>query len=648
MTVGLIPTGLYNSTPINQNVTIVRESGASIVFLGKSGQYWKKMKENNKDDFPNVRHVILPIGTETEHVDKRILPWRLFVRNKKNVSKEEYQKLKKEVRPSSIATIVYTPGTEGKPKGVLLSHQSILNTARGFIEHLNITEEDTYVSYLSPASICEQMLSIYVPALTGHVVHFAPAVEETQLQMNLRELQPTIIAGPHEFWFGIYLVVKEKLESKEKTKLTEIELYYLRSYLGFARLEKALLGGPSQSAPPEMYEFFKNTLGVELCEVYGQAETCGITALNSPKNGIKFNTVGKLFENRGATIQKHDQLKNGIGEICLKHDTNHIFTGYFKGSGEVPTVEKEALKGGIFYTGDLVQLSGKEVVYHGRKSALIKLANGNLCNPYPLERALTSGWLLRNALVVGQGEDFVGSLLVLDLTVCKRKSLQYGIDAKTLLGLTETKLQLRESVWRANALSTVGKISKSHILHRHFSIRKQEITAAMSVRRHTVQFRNHVEIGNMYNRKSAVKVPQEPLDLDPSYQSKTDGVFYVKVDGDYQTIKIDQEYVSKIEAEFSKVKNELMLSTRQFSLLQQKKVQQEKKIKSLNEDIKNLQEKTEKLQKVKDETIGSAKKKPEISKSGKKATKKSKKAKKKNSTEKKKTTEKKKKTKKTN
>ncbi|KAL5155812.1 Long chain acyl-CoA synthetase 1 [Glycine soja] len=319
-------------------------------------------------------------------------------------------------QPNSICTIMYTSGTSGDPKGVVLTHENITVFVRGmdlFMEQFEdkMTVEDVYLSFLPLAHILDRTIEEYFFHKGASVGYYHGDLNA--LRDDLMELKPTLFAGVPR----VFEKVSKKQWKNSIHKLGWMNKGYkhcnaspLADLLAFRKV-KARLGGRvrliiSGGAPlsSEVEEFLRVTSCAFVCQGYGLTETCGSTTLAYPDEMCMLGTVGPVSIYNEMRLEEVPEMgynplgSPSCGEICLRGKT--VFTGYYKN----PELTREAIKDGWFHTGDIaeVQLNGAVKIID-RKKNLIKLSQGeyialeHLENVYGITPIVEDVWVYGNS-----------------------------------------------------------------------------------------------------------------------------------------------------------------------------------------------------------------------------------------------------------
>ncbi|XP_052190254.1 long chain acyl-CoA synthetase 1-like [Diospyros lotus] len=307
-------------------------------------------------------------------------------------------------QPSNICTIMYTSGTSGDPKGVILTHENIavnLNGVEIFMEQFEdkMTVDDVYISFLPLAHILDRMIEEFFFHKGASVGYYHGDINE--LRDDLMELKPTFLAGVPRVLERIHEGVIKAVEELNPVRRRVFKILYQhklsRMNLGFKQKDaswladllafrkvKARLGGRlrliiSGAAPlsREVEEFMRVTSCAFVLQGYGLTETCGLANISSPDEMCMLGTVGPPFVYTEFRLEEvpemgYNPLANPPrGEICVRG--KGCFAGYYKN----PDLTAEAIQDGWFHTGDIGEMLPNGVVkIIDRKKNLIKLSQG--------------------------------------------------------------------------------------------------------------------------------------------------------------------------------------------------------------------------------------------------------------------------------
>ncbi|BCK71796.1 long-chain-fatty-acid--CoA ligase [Streptomyces libani subsp. rufus] len=406
----------------------------------------------------------------------------------------------------SPATIVYTSGTTGRPKGCVLSHRSFFAECGNIVERLRPlfrTGESSVLLFLPIAHVfgrLVQVAAVMAPIKLGH----APDIKN--LTDDLASFRPKLVLGVPRVFEKVYNSARAKAQADGKgsifDKAADVAIAYSRAldtpsgpafglklkYKVFDRLVygklRAVLGGRathaiSGGAPlGERLGHFYRGIGFTVLEGYGLTESCAATAFN-PWDRQKIGTVGQPLP--GSVVRIADD-----GEVLLHGE--HLFTEYWNN----PSATKEALSDGWFHTGDLGTLDEDGyLAITGRKKEILVTAGGKNVAPAVIEDRIRAHALIAECMVVGDGRPFIGALVTLDEEFLPRWAEEHGHPA----GVTPAQLaddpELLAAVQRAvddgnAAVSKAESVRKFRILPTQFTEESGHVTPSLKLKRNVV------------------------------------------------------------------------------------------------------------------------------------------------------------------
>ncbi len=426
-----------------------------------------------------------------------------------------------EIKLSDTATIVYTSGTTGPPKGAMISHSNIVWTCNALTRANDYFDTDTYMSYLPLSHIAERIGIYYSSIYTDGTVGIPESIDK--LAADIRVLQPHVMfAVPRvmeKFYAGIKAVFSQTTGIKKriidfavttgnqwvrfmesgpqgsrppailnlKRKIADKLVYSkLKHELGFSRGRLLIAGGAP--VPPEILRFF-HSINIPLCVVYGQTEVTGPTSIHEHGH-IKFETTGPAVPGVEVKIAPDR-------EILVKG--GNVFMGYFKN----PEATDEALKDGWLYSGDIGELDKDgHLKVTDRKKDLIITSGGKNISPSNLESMLKSNPLISQAVVIGDKRPFLTALLTLNAENIQKFAKDKGLQDTTLEGISkhpETSKAISEFIAKINSdLAQYETIKKFRLLDRDFTQDADELTPTLKVKRKVVNEKYAGIIEGMY------------------------------------------------------------------------------------------------------------------------------------------------------
>jgi len=416
---------------------------------------------------------------------------------------------------TDIAVICTTSGTTSRPKLATLSHGSLLSMGRQLMVLDPVTADDRYVSFLPFAWIGEQMLTLAVGLQVGQTISFPEDAETTKV--DLREIGPDVMFSPPRIWesmlsdvqvrlgeagwvkrslFGWGYTVGDRVAERRvrgesasaldriKHAVAEVvALRPIREQLGLRRLNRGYTGGAPLG--PDVFRFF-HAIGVNLKQIYGQTEICGIAVVHADDD-VKFNTVGKPIP--GTELRIADD-----GEIQLRSPA--IFGGYLHNE----EATHEALgDDGWLRTGDAGYLDDDgHLVVIDRAKDVLHTSAGTMFSPAFIENKIKFSPFVEEAVIFGgtgegEGGDDITALVTIDAntvgTWAEHEKLSYSTYTD-LAGKPEVARLVADETSRANQdLEEAIRVRRIVLLHKPFDPDDDEITRTRKVRRNVVSDR---------------------------------------------------------------------------------------------------------------------------------------------------------------
>jgi long-chain acyl-CoA synthetase len=435
-----------------------------------------------------------------------------------DVSDDDLHARRHSVTADQLATIVYTSGTTGRPKGVELTHRNLLSEIRGAIQAFPqlMEQGNSLLVFLPLAHVLAR--AIAVTALSTRVT-LGHTSDVKNLVRDLGAFRPTFVVAVPRVFEKVYNGAKQKANADGKGKIFDLAEATAVAYseaqdtggagiglkvkhavfdkLVYSKLRAALgsrcIAAVSGGAPlgPRLAHFFRG-IGVPVFEGYGLTETSAASNVNT-EAAFRVGTVGKPVA--GTSVRIDDD-----GEILLKGDV--VFRAYF--NNEQAT--KESLTDGWFHTGDLGSLDDEGFLkITGRKKEIIVTAGGKNVAPSGLEDTLKANAVISQAMVVGDQRPFIGALVTIDEEFFPTWKSQNGKPAgATVAELTEDRdlrAEVQLAVDQANkAVSHAEAIKKFTILANDFTEAGGEITPSLKLKRNIVNKNYATNIDDLYKK----------------------------------------------------------------------------------------------------------------------------------------------------
>lgn len=407
----------------------------------------------------------------------------------------------------SLATLVYTSGTTGRSKGVMLSHRNILFNVFAAIQVFPIYREDLLLSFLPLSHMLERTLGYYIPMMAGSRVAFARSVDN--LAEDLLSQRPTILISVPRIYERVYNKIQAQVANKSGFArglfnravdigwrrfskgadgglrwpiLKALVANKVMAKLG-GRLRLAICGGAPISA--EVSRLFIG-LGLNLIQGYGLTETSPIISGN-PEHDNDPASVGVPLPGIEVRVGEHDELLTRSPSVML---------GYWN---NLPATRAVIDDQGWFHTGDKGRLENHHIYITGRLKEIIVLSNGEKVPPVDMEMAICLDPLFEQALVIGEGRPYLTAILVLEPQAWKEELAAQDLDGQQALADPAVQQRLLERV--AARLSDFPGYAKIHALclsTTAWTIKDGSMTPTMKLRREVIIAQHQADIDRMY------------------------------------------------------------------------------------------------------------------------------------------------------
>ena len=543
MSLGGATAAVYATNSPEQVAYIVDHSDSKVAFVDTTEQLEKILKI--RSDVPKLEKVVVFEGYQGDADPDFVMTWDDFLTLGADVEDARYDAAVAAVKPEDLATFVYTSGTTGPPKAVMLTHANIWWTATHSEQQLPLGEAENgrALSYLPLSHIAERMISHLLQIYYGTQTWFAESIDT--LLVDLNACKPTYFFGVPRVWEKFYAGVQAKMAAADpndrKVKLarkaielgaeiTKLEqeavrrggkmadakvplgmkvrhrvldklvLTKLRGAFGLDECDLAL----SAAAPlnPDLIWFF-HSIGLKITEGYGQSEDNGPTSWN-PRDAIQIGTVGTPLQGLECKLAED-------GEILVRG--GNVMKGYYKNE----EASNEAVDyDGWLHSGDVGEFDQFNYLkITDRKKDLIITAGGKNIAPQELENKLKSkAPIVSQVVVIGDRRPFLTCLLTLDEEKAPAWAKEQGIegDIAAIANNERTLKELEAAINELNqGLAKVEGIKKFRVLERDFLQEENEITPTMKVKRKTINETYADAIEDMYDKESppgaAAKAP---------------------------------------------------------------------------------------------------------------------------------------------
>jgi len=496
---------IYQSSIADDVQYIVNDAQIECLFVEDEGQV--KKVESARAQMPNLKHVIC---FDRCAAREGVTQWADFLKRGAEewaARREEVTSRVGEVSPQDLLTLVYTSGTTGRPKGVMITHDNMVYEAEA-IEQIGIIKpDDVQLLFLPLAHIFAKVLEVTWFKL-AHEMAFAESI--ALVVDNMKDTQPTFMASVPRIFEKVHAKVVAKASSapglkgwlarwalRKESEATATELSGGRAGgLGWGLAQRLVIKKVSANLketfggrlkffisggaplPADIAYFFAHS-GVTILEGYGLTETSAATCVNLPKAGAhKIGTVGPALPGTEVRIAED-------GEIMIRG------RGVFKGYWNRPDATAEALEAdGWFHSGDLGAFDGALLKITGRKKDIIVTAGGKNVAPQNIEGKLKSSCgIISQVVLHGDKRNFLSALVTLDEAALKEWATARGLAGSyaELTGRAEVFAEVNAVFKEVNAsLASYETVKKFKILPADFSVESGELTPSLKVKRNVV------------------------------------------------------------------------------------------------------------------------------------------------------------------
>lgn len=418
------------------------------------------------------------------------------------------------VEPDELATIVYTSGTTGKPKGVMLSHRNIFTNAHSASIFEHFDGGDVFLSFLPLSHMFERTVGYYMPMIIGAKVAYARSIEK--LGEDLISIKPSILVTVPRIFERVYNKIHEQLshkspiaqhlfnlaikvgwhrflvqQNREKWHpklllwplLNKLVAGKILAKLG-GKLELAISGGAALS--PEIAKTFIG-LGLTISQGYGLTETSPVVCSNKLNDNKPFS-VGQALKNVDVSLGEND-------ELLVRGPT--VMLGYW--DNEKATKEAVDDKG-WFHTGDKAKIEKEHIYITGRIKEIIVLSNGEKVPPSDIELAVSSDSLFEQVIVIGEAKPFLSAIITIEESNWKQftETLSISNDISSLNDERVNTLLMQRINNKLSDFPGYAKIIRAHFVIKPWCIEDDLITPTLKLKRSKIHEKYEKEIIELY------------------------------------------------------------------------------------------------------------------------------------------------------
>jgi long-chain acyl-CoA synthetase len=525
LALGGISVPIYTTLPAPQVAYILRNSGARALVVSDAKQLQKALQA--REEAPQLTAILAidapaPDNGRTSPADGMVHTFAsVLERGAAQPLGEGYERAWKAVAPDDVASLVYTSGTTGDPKGAMLTHGNFMAdvdaTRDLFLSGgLRLSEEDVFLSFLPLSHVYERTGGYYLPLRLGASIGYTESIRT--VRDNLAEVKPTLMISVPRLYESMQEQIQEAvakyperrrklvqrafavgmecakrreagrspglLLSVQRFVFDKLVFSKMRERFG-GRMRYFVAGGAALA--DDTARFFE-AAGVPILQGYGMTETSPVIAAN-PADHPRTGTVGKIVPGVEVKIA-------GDGEILVRGPI--VMKGYWDNPGATAeTIDAD----GWLHTGDIGELKDGYLRITDRKKDILVLANGKNVAPQPIESALKGSPFLSEIVLIGDRQNVITALVVPNLERlrdwAKKQNLSFADDA-ALIASPETRRKIKAEIdAHSGHLADFEKIRKFTLLPAAFTVDGGELTPTLKVRRKVIAQKYAREIAEM-------------------------------------------------------------------------------------------------------------------------------------------------------
>jgi long-chain acyl-CoA synthetase len=515
---GCVTIPIYPTYPPDLIQYLVNDAGVKTLIVEDPTQLAKVLEAEAA--MPGLEHIVIVQGYEGREPSPRIFTWealRRLGREKAEALKVELASRVDRIKRDDVATIVYTSGTTGPPKGVVQTHGNHLSALESAAQTTSIAEGDVHLLFL-PLAHSFARLESFIGVHRGLCTAFAESIDK--LRENLPEVRPHFICSVPRVFEKVYAGAMARAEGgspvkrkifhwavtvgKEVSRLRQANRpvpgplafkYRLAEKLVFSKMQAALGGrlrfAVSGGAPlaREIAEFF-HAAGILILEGYGLTETCPVLT-NNREDAYRFGSVGRPMPGVEVTIAPDGEILGRGGNIAK---------GYFK---KAEATREVFLEDGWFATGDIGRFDEDGFLFiTDRKKDLIVTAGGMNIAPQNIENLLKGDPFISQVMVHGDRRPYPVALITLNPEELAKFAREQGImasDPSVLAKHPKIVERVQRTVDQKNSeLQSYAKIKKFVILPEDFTVENGGLTPTLKVKRKVISERHRPVLDALY------------------------------------------------------------------------------------------------------------------------------------------------------
>lgn len=503
MGLGLVMVPLYTEDRVDNVSYVLRDSGSKLLLIGGPGQ-WDRLQRNS-EGISGLKRII-SIAEIPDVEDKRVIALDEWL-------SRDYQPASlPAIESDALATIVYTSGTTGAPKGVMLSHWNILSNAYSGLQTVPVSSGNVFLSFLPLSHTLERTVGYYLPMMAGATVAHNRSIPE--LGQDLRVIKPTALISVPRIFERVYGRVQEGLARGPRYARL---LFHLTVFTGWHRFQY-LQGRGMWHPSMVLWPILKRLVADRVSQRLGGRLRFAISggAALSPEISRVFLALGvPVLQGYGLTEASpvvsvnrlDDNVPSGIGialpgvEVKIGEDSELLVRGENVMLGFWNNAEATAavLDGdGWLHTGDKARLEGGHIHITGRIKDIIVMANGEKVSPTDMELAITGDTLFEQVMIIGEARPFLVALAVLNNRQWRQLAQAEGLQANALDDSAAQKLLLARIAQQLHEFPGYAQVVRIKATLEPWTVENGLLTPTLKTKRKEVQEQFQSEIEALY------------------------------------------------------------------------------------------------------------------------------------------------------
>ena len=503
ISLGAITVPGYTTSNEDEIFYLLSHSEASVVFLNSK---LLSTIENILPKLDKIKHIVCIDEVKSTKLNKTINSFdNLIDKGSKSLGKSSFKEdTLYKVKEDDVVSIIYTSGTSSKPKGVMLTHKSIISNILGANELVKELEvkDHKFLSIIPLSHAYEHTAGFFLPILIGAEIFFNE--NRDQIVNDLLSVKPSLMTAVPRLYEVLHKKINNQLSNQSKItqklfsktielgtkKFEKRELLFIEKLQDFAldklvrkKIQKKFGGNlkafiSGGAALNEQVGLFFQSLGINILQGYGQTECSPLISCN-PIHNIKINSVGPVIKGIDIKLSKQN-------EILVKG--NSLMKGYWKDKKNT----NNTIIDGWLHTGDLGSIDEDGYLYiSGRINEMIVNSGGENIAPVPIENLLMSYDEIEQALVCGHNRPFLISVLIPNETLLKANRSN----------VNKIKTDFQNIINNVNKqLSQNKKIRKFILSDKLFSIENSQLTPTLKMKRRVIEAFYKDEIESLYKK----------------------------------------------------------------------------------------------------------------------------------------------------